>query len=61
MSLDMLHTVPHVKQTKKYKKYRHLPEKLAESDPWEVLCVDLIRPYAIRRAGQSPSRKGENP
>jgi hypothetical protein len=49
------------KNKKQRKKYGHLPEKLAESDPWEVLCVDLIGPYAIRRAGQNPSRKGENP
>ena len=29
-------------------KYGHLPPKEAESEPWEVLCVDLIGPYKIR-------------
>jgi hypothetical protein len=28
-------------------KYGLLPEKTAEADPWEVLCVDLIGPYKI--------------
>jgi hypothetical protein len=46
------------KNKKQRKKYGHLPIKEAESDPWEVLCVDLIGPYAIRRAGKSSSRKG---
>ena len=31
------------------KKYGHLPAKQAEVDPWEVLCVDLIGPYTIKR------------
>ena len=39
------------KRTKK--KYGHLPEKEAESLPWEKLCVDLIGPYTIRRKGHS--------
>ena len=26
------------------KKYGHLPAKKAETDPWEILCVDLIGP-----------------
>ena len=31
--------------------YSQLPEKTAESDPWDVLCVDLIGPYTIKRKG----------
>ena len=26
----------------------HLPEKEAESCPWEKLCVDIIGPYTIK-------------
>ena len=35
------------------KKYGHLPEKRAEANPWDVLCVDLIGPYKITRKGKS--------
>ena len=42
------------KNKKQRKKYGHLPEKLAESDPWEVLCVDFIEPYALWHAGENP-------
>ena len=31
------------------KKYGHLPEKQAEAIPWDVLCVDLIGPYTMKR------------
>jgi hypothetical protein len=31
------------------KKYGHLPPKEAEADPWDILCVDLIGPYTIKR------------
>jgi hypothetical protein len=34
------------------KKYGHLPAKEAEADPWDVLCVDLIGPYTIKRRGK---------
>jgi hypothetical protein len=34
------------------KKYGLLPPKEAESTPWDKLCVDLIRPYKIRRKGE---------
>ena len=37
---------------RKNKKYGHLPPKVAESKPWDVLCVDLIGPYTIRRKGE---------
>jgi len=37
---------------KSHKKYGHLPEKEAEAEPWEKLCVDLIGPYKIKRRGK---------
>jgi len=30
-------------------KYGHLPEKVAQAEPWDVLCIDLIGPYTINR------------
>jgi len=40
---------PTCQKTKKSsKKYGHLPEKIAEANPWEKLCVDLIGPYKIK-------------
>ncbi len=39
---------PNCQRNKKQKKkYGHLPPKLAESQPWEHLCVDMIGPYQI--------------
>ena len=44
----------------RYKKqkrhYGHLPIKVAEAQPWEVLCVDLIGPYQVRCKGKEPLR-----
>jgi hypothetical protein len=34
-------------------KYGKLPAKLAEENPWDTLCVDLLGPYKIRRTGKS--------
>ena len=34
--------------------YGLLPEKKAESEPWEILCIDLIGPYSI------PTKKKRN-
>ena len=34
------------------RKFGHLPEKEAEAQPWEKMCIDLIGPYTIRRKGQ---------
>eukprot|EP00978_Attheya_sp_CCMP212_P045378 scaffold343876_cov75-Attheya_sp.AAC.1 len=40
---------------KQKKKYGHLPPKEAETQPWKVLCVDLIGPYTtVRRKGKPP-------
>jgi len=35
-----------------YSKYGHLPEKVADTDPWDKLCVDMIGPYTIKRKGK---------
>jgi hypothetical protein len=32
---------------KSTKKYGQLPPKIAESVPWEIMCMDLIGPYQI--------------
>ena len=40
---------------KQQRKYGHLPAKTAETKPWEILCVDLIGPYRIRRKGKKNS------
>ena len=46
-------TCPTCQKTKRsYQKYGHLPEKVAESQPWEKVCVDLIGPYTIKPKGQ---------
>ena len=42
---------------KKSKKYRHLPAEEAETDPCEVLCVNLIGPYKIKRKGKRKELK----
>jgi hypothetical protein len=31
------------------RKFGQLPEKEAESEPWDILCIDLIGPYTIRQ------------
>ena len=40
----MSHLSNHKTKTIKYGK---VPEKEAESEPWDKLCVDLIGPYKI--------------
>ena len=37
---------------KQKKKYGYLPPKSAETQPWEILCVDLVGPYKIARPGK---------
>jgi hypothetical protein len=36
---------------RKHKKYGHLPVKEAEALPWDIMCIDLVGPYKIRRRG----------
>ena len=40
----------------RHQKYGKLPPKVAEAQPWEQLCVDLIGPYLIRRKDKPPLR-----
>jgi hypothetical protein len=35
------------------KKYGRVPEKVAEADPWDVLCIDLIGLYKIERKNKT--------
>jgi len=32
--------------------YGLLPEKKGESEPWEILCMNLIGPYPISTVGR---------
>ena len=42
-------TCPVCQLTKKErKKYGLLPPKTAESDPWVMVCVDLVAPFTIK-------------
>ena len=42
-------TCPVCQLTKKErKKYGLLPPKKAESDPWVMVCVDLVGPFTIK-------------
>ena len=51
MSMDIIkhtRTCTRCQIAKKAKlKYGHVPPKLAEITPWEVLCVDLVGPYTV--------------
>ena len=51
MSSDCKYHVRTCEICQKYKKthpkYGHLPAKIAEVNPWEVLCVDLVGPYTV--------------
>ena len=44
------HTCQLTKKNKK--KMEHLSPKEAECKPWDILCVDLIDPYTIKRKGK---------
>ena len=41
------------KNKRKIKKYGWLPPKMAETVPWDKMCIDLIGPYTIRRKGSN--------
>jgi hypothetical protein len=40
---------------KQHKKYGLLPPKLAESDPWVMVCVNLVDPSTIRTPAKTHS------
>jgi hypothetical protein len=37
------------------KKYRLLPPKIAETDPWVKICVDLVDPFTIMTSDKTNS------
>jgi hypothetical protein len=41
------------KKEQKRKKYGLLPPKIAESDPWVMVCVDLVDPFTIRTTAKT--------
>jgi hypothetical protein len=43
------------KKEKMRKKYGLLPPKIAESDPWVMVCVDLVGPFTIRTPAKTHS------
>jgi hypothetical protein len=43
------------KKEKERKKYGLLPPKIAESDPWVMVCVDLVGPFTIRTPAKTHS------
>ena len=38
---------------KTFQKYGYLPEKVAEADPCDFLCIDSIGPYTIERKNKT--------
>jgi hypothetical protein len=44
------------KAKKQKKKHGHVPPKIAESQPWEHSCVDMIGPYQTRCKGKKTLR-----
>jgi hypothetical protein len=43
------------KKRQKRKKYGMLPLKIAESDPWVMVFVDLVGPFTIRTPAKTHS------
>jgi hypothetical protein len=41
------------KKERVLKKNGLVPPKIAESDPWDMICVDLVGPFTIR----TPAKK----
>jgi hypothetical protein len=40
---------------KERKKYGLLPPKIEESDPWVIVCVDLVGPFTIMTPAKTHS------
>jgi hypothetical protein len=40
---------------KEHKKYGLLPHKIAEPDPWVMVCVDLVGPFTKRTPAKTHS------
>ena len=46
---------------KKSIKYGKLPPKVAEAEPWDILCVDMIGPYKIQHATKKTKEEEPKP
>ena len=46
---------------KKSIKYGKLPPKVAEAEPWDILCVDMIGPYKIQHATKKTKEEKPKP
>jgi hypothetical protein len=56
-ALKQVKKCPNCQKAKKQKKkHGHVPPKIAESQPWEQSCVDMIGPYQKRREGKKTLR-----
>jgi hypothetical protein len=44
---------------KSHTKYGKLPEKEAETEPWNKLCVDLIGPYTMKKRKNKKKKEQE--
>jgi hypothetical protein len=55
--VERLCSICHICQMtkKERKKYGLLPPKIAESDPWVMVCVDLVGPFTIRTPAKTHS------
>ena len=61
MVADTVKKCPTCQKTKRsYQKYGYLPVKVAESQPWEKVCVDLVGPYDIIPKTKSKKKKGKD-
>ena len=55
---DSVKKCPTCQKTKRsYKKYGKLPEKVAEFQPWEKVCIDLIGPYTLKPKGRNKKKE----
>ena len=46
------------KRNNKHRNHGLLSEKKAESEPWEILCIDLIGPYKVPTKKEPKQKKG---
>merc|ERR1712115_613218 len=55
---DSVKKCPTCQKTKRsYKKYGKLPEKVAQFQPWEKVCIDLIGPYTLKPKGRNKKKE----
>ena len=61
MVAETVKKCPTCQKTKRsYQKYGYLPVKVAESQPWDKVCVDLVGPYNITPKTKSKKKKGKD-